>query len=46
MPTCGCEVQAEQPSDLSAYPVRFKPLFDGATRNSSPPGHARGTHDA
>ena len=27
MPTGGCEVQAEQPSDLSAYPVRFKPLL-------------------
>jgi hypothetical protein len=25
----GCEVQAEQPSDLPAYPVRFKPLLDG-----------------
>jgi AbrB family looped-hinge helix DNA binding protein len=27
MPTGGCEVQAEQPSDLPAYPVRFKPLL-------------------
>ena len=25
----GCEVQAEQPSDQPAYPVRFKPLLDG-----------------
>ena len=29
MPTGGCEVQAEQPSDPPAYPVRFKPLLDG-----------------
>jgi hypothetical protein len=25
----GCEVQAEQPADPSAYPVRFKPLSEG-----------------
>ena len=28
MPTGGCEVQAEQLSDLLAYPVRFKPLLE------------------
>jgi hypothetical protein len=28
MPTGGCEVQAEQPSDPPAYPGRFKPLLD------------------
>ncbi len=28
MPTGGCEVQAEQPLDPSAYPVRFKPLLE------------------
>jgi predicted transcriptional regulator len=30
MPTGGCEVQAEQPADLAAYPGRFKPLLGGA----------------
>jgi hypothetical protein len=28
MPTGGCEVQAEQPSDPPAYPDRFKPLLE------------------
>ena len=28
MPTGGCEVQAEQPSNPPAYPVRFKPLLE------------------
>jgi hypothetical protein len=28
MPTGGCEVQAEQPSDPPVYPVRFKPLLE------------------
>jgi len=26
----GCEVQAEQPSEPPAYPVRFKPLLERA----------------
>ena len=29
MPTGGCDVQAEQPSDPPAYPGSFKPLLDG-----------------
>jgi hypothetical protein len=28
MPTGGCEVQAEQPSDPPVHPVRFKPLLE------------------
>ena len=32
MPTGGCEVQAEQPSDPPAYPVRFKALLERAPR--------------
>jgi hypothetical protein len=27
MPTGGCEVKAEQPSDPSSYPVRFTPVL-------------------
>lgn len=30
MPTGVCELQDEQLTDSPAYPVRFKPLFDGA----------------
>jgi len=35
MPTGSCEVQAEQPADPPAYPVRFKPLL-GSRRQSCP----------
>ena len=34
MPPGGCEVQAEQPFDPLAYPVRFKPLLGGAGRHT------------
>jgi len=33
MPTGGCEVQAEQPSDPPVYPVRFKPLLGCSLNN-------------
>ena len=36
MPTGGCEVQAEQPSDPPAYPVRFKPLLGRPSHQSKP----------
>jgi hypothetical protein len=32
----GCEVQAEQPSDDLAYPVRFKPLLASAPVRGRP----------
>ena len=48
MPTGGCEVQAEQPSDPPAYPVRFKGLLDSSlatTRSAALPLHALGGND-
>jgi hypothetical protein len=41
MLTGGCEVQAAQPFDPPAYPVRFKPLLECGPQHPDPTPHDR-----